>query len=313
MGSELKIALLFPGQGSQYPSMLKRLPEHPAIQDTLVEASDALRENIFEIDTEQALQKSRNVQLSVFISGVATARALASEGVLPSAAAGLSIGAYAAAVAVSSLSFVDGLKIVRTRGELVDQQFSSGYAMSAVVGLNERRVTQLIDKIAAQGHEVYLANINSPTQMVVSGADRDLTAMEELCQRSGARKVERLPITVPSHCRLLEHVAAQLESSFRTVKLVAPSAPYISNIRARALRDANLVADDLARNISHTVRWCDSVCILQELGMNTFIELSPGNVLTRLNAEILPDLRSYSIDENGFEFVLERVKSSLSS
>jgi malonate decarboxylase epsilon subunit len=289
-------AYLFPGQGAQTPGFLHRLPAHPVVKQTADEAAEALGIDLLKLDTAEALLSTRNVQLSVLVAGVAVTRALAYEGMRVDAAAGLSVGAFGAAVACGALGFADALALVKIRGECMEQAHLKGYGMAAIVGLDERQVTAILEQVGGAQTEVYLANINAPTQFVVSGADLALEAAMKLARERGARRAERIAVSTPSHSALLHSVSERLAAATRTVEFHTPQRPYVSNRRARVVRDAEGVREDLILNVENVVRWHDSVTVLYELGVRLFVEPPPGQALTRLAQEAFPMARAIAAE-----------------
>jgi malonate decarboxylase epsilon subunit len=295
----MTIAFLFPGQGAQSVGLLHHLSKHPEVTRTVDEAREVLGYEIAALDNAESLRSTAAVQQALLIAGVATARALVAEQVHPAAVAGMSIGAFGAAVACGTLSFADALSLVRLRGELMQAAFTNGYGLVAIVGLEESQVASLIEQISTAEAPVYISNINAPRQIVVAGADRALTLMIERTQNGGARRAERLSVSVPSHCPLLQPIAHRLIQEMGKLILRPPSVPYISNRGGRAVYDAEDIGQDLAISIAHPVRWYDTLEVLCELGTNLFIEMSPRNVSTRLIAELFPNVRAISIAEDG--------------
>lgn len=303
------IALLFPGQGAQTPGFLHQLPAHAAVRATLAEASAVLAEEVLHYDSETALRSTVAVQLGLLIAGVASSRALQAEGVTPSFAAGLSIGAYAAAVTCEVLDFSVALKLVRQRARLMEQAYPTGYGLAALVGLSELQVGALLDGLRAQGAAVYLANLNGARQIVVAGSDAALAELLAQARQAGARRAERLAVSVPSHCELLADAAQQLSEFAATLEFKPPRIPYISNRGGRALRSAAAVRDDLLQNIRYPVRWDDSVRLLAELGVDLFIEAPPGQVLTGLLGEALPESRALALANGGLARTVALVRA----
>lgn len=299
----MNVSYLFPGQGSQRPGMFGRLPKHPSVVSVLQEAEQVLNLNVAEMDSESSLQCPVNVQLSLLIAGVASARALAAQDVIPMAVAGLSVGAFAAAVACETLLFSDALIVVRERANMMSGAFPSGYGMAAVVGLTERRLSEIVFRLNSQEHPVYLSNINSPNQLLVSGSVESLARVEAAALSLGARKVERLAVNVPSHCPLFDKVADDLRASLNRVPKMNPKVPFIGNVRARPLRTAQQVCDDLALNVARGVRWHDSVSVLVELGTRIFVEAVPGSVLCRLSSEFFPQQRFIALEDSSPSFI----------
>ena len=297
----MSLACLFPGQGSQSPGMLHALPGHVAVTRTLQEASQILRQDVRDLDSPESLQSTVSVQLALLTAGVAVARALADEGVIPEAVAGLSVGAFAAAVHCGVLSFPDAIQLVRQRAELMQSLYPSGYGLSAIVGLTEPQVANLVAAAHSAETPVYVGNINAPRQIVIAGSDAGMSAVLQAAKQAGARKAERLQVAVPSHCPLLEPVAEALRATLKGLSLQQPRWIYVSNVGGRSLRNANAIAEDLANNISHSVRWHDATTVLEELGCRLFLEMPPGAVLTSLAKESLPEVRSLSLCLGGLK------------
>ena len=209
----MTVALLFPGQGAQSEGLLHHLPEHTEVTRTIKEASDVLGVDTAALDNAEALHSTVAVQPALLIAGVATARALMAEHVHPVAVAGMSIGAFGAAVACGTLSFADALPLVQLRGELMQAAFPSGYGLAFIEGLDEIRVGNLVEQIRTAESPVYISNINAPRQIVVAGSDAALAAVIARALQHGARRAEPLAVAVPSHCPLLQSVADRLEKA----------------------------------------------------------------------------------------------------
>jgi malonate decarboxylase epsilon subunit len=288
----MSVAFLFPGQGSQQSNMLHDLPDCAATTATLKEASMALARNVLELDSEGALHSTVSTQLALLIAGVAFGRALSAEDAIPNMVAGLSVGAFAAAVIAGSLDFGLALPLVQLRGELMEKLYPRGYGMAAIGGLDERQLTDLIAEVASQESPVFLANLNAPRQMVVSGAVVGLERLMEKARLAGASRSQRLKVSVPSHCRLLEPVAAELNRAMAGVKICPPKCVYVGNRGGRPLVDAISVHRDLAGNVAHAVRWHDSTTLMFELGARLFVELPPGRILANLAAASFPEARA---------------------
>jgi malonate decarboxylase epsilon subunit len=266
--------LVFPGQGAQQPGMLARLP-----RETLNEASDWLGEDVTQLDSAEALRSTRAVQLCLLIAGVAASRQLA---MAPDYVAGLSIGAYPAAVVAGALGFSDALHLVSLRGELMQQAYPQGYGMTAIIGLELALVEDLLAQVHSADAPVYLANINADNQVVIAGSDAAMKAVAELAKGCGAGLVKRLAVSVPSHCPLLEAPAQQLAEAFAKVPLQTPKVGYLSGSRARPLIKPEALRDDLAFNMCRIVDWRGTVQSAYERGVRLQIELPPGAVLTGL-------------------------------
>ena len=269
----------FPGQGAQQPGMLHALPEAPVVQACTEQASEVLGEDVRLLDSAEALQDTRAVQLCLLIAGVAAARLLCERGHRPDYVAGLSIGAYAAAVVAGALEFADAVRLVALRGELMQRAYPSGYGMTAILGLDQASVECLLAE--AEG-PVYLANINAETQLVIAGSDAAMAKVAERARALGAGAAKRLAMSVPSHCALLDEPARELAAAFAKVELREPQVRYLSSSSARLIRDPETLRDDLAMNMSCVVDWQATLVTAYERGVRLHLELPPGSVLTGL-------------------------------
>jgi malonate decarboxylase epsilon subunit len=295
----MTVAFLFPGQGSQSPGFLHHLPPHSEVTRTIREASAVLGLDIDALDNAKALHSTAAVQQALLIAGVATARALIAEQAHPAAVAGMSIGAFGAAVTCGTLSFAEALPLVRLRGELMERAFPTGFGLAAIEGLNEVQVEGIVERTRTEKLPVYISNINAPRQVVVAGSDLALDAVTAQARQQGARRADRLAVSVPSHCPLLQPVADRLAQAISGRTLRPPSLPYVSNRGGRALYDARDIGQDLAASIAHPVRWYDALEVLRELGAKVFIEMAPGQVSTHLVGELFADVRAVSIADQG--------------
>jgi len=307
----MSIAFLFPGQGSQRPGMLHELPAHPSVALTLDEASQLLGRDVRELDEEKVLESTVSTQVAIYVAGVAMARALAAEGALPSAVAGLSVGAYAAATACGALAFPDGLRLVHLRASLMEQQFTTGYGLAAIVGLDEEQVTALVAKATTEEFPVYVGNLNAPRQIVVAGALPGVDKVVELALATGCKKAERLAVKVPSHCPLLQGVADVLVDKLKTLEPGTVRAQYMTNRRARPTRVLDRIREDFATNIAHPVRWHDSTQVLVELGTTLFVEMNPGTVLSKLTAEAFPQVTSIAMASTPLDNAARQIRDAM--
>jgi malonate decarboxylase epsilon subunit len=308
----MTVAFLFPGQGSQSAGLLHQLPQHAEVTRTIREASDVLGLDPDSIDTAESLRSTAAVQTALLIAGVATARALMAERVHPAAVAGMSVGAFAAAVACGTLSFADALPLVRLRGELMQTAFPSGFGLAAIEGLNEAQVEGIVEGIRTEASPAYVSNINAPRQIVVAGSDAALDAVIARARQGGARRAERLAVSVPSHCMLVQPVAERLAEAMAGLTLRPPSVLYVSNRGGRPVYNAEGIRRDLVTGIANPVRWYDTLEVLRELGAKVFIEMAPGHVSTHLVAELFPEVRAVSIAEHGLGYaeVVARERTS---
>lgn len=299
----MTVALLCPGQGAHAPGLLHRLPVDAEVARTLDAAAAALGADPLALDAPEALRSTVAVQLATVIAGVAAGRALAARGVEAEGFAGLSVGAYTAAVLAGAMELGDALRVVRLRAERMQAAYPRGFGLAAIVGLDERAVARVVAAATTSAAPVYLANLNGPTQMVVAGADAGLERAIAGAAAAGAQRAERLPVAVPSHCELLRPVGAALEEALRAIPLARPRGAYVTNLRARATFDPGAIREDLALNVQHPVRWHDVTTLLFERGARLLVEVAPGRVLTALAESAFPEARAVAVDETPLDTI----------
>ena len=295
-------AWIFPGQGSQKVGMGRAWAERfPAARAAFEEAGEALGIDLAALcwrGPEEELQLTANTQPAILAVSVAIARALASLGFAPQAVAGHSLGEYSAHVAAGTLSLADAVRLVRRRGELMQEAVPVGVgAMAAVIGLDAAEAAALA--AAAAGDEVCaVANFNSPVQAVLSGHRGAIERAMAMARERGAKRALPLPVSAPFHCALMAPARAGLAPELAAVAFAAPRLPVVVNIDARAVRDAAAARDALVRQIDGPVRWVESVRRLwDELGVRRFVEVGPGNVLAGLVRRIEPEAETISLAE----------------
>lgn len=289
----MKILFTFPGQGNQHPGMLAAIPDR---QNIMAEARAVLGDEVDILDSAAALQHTRAVQLCLLITGVAWARELQRQGVNPDMVSGLSIGAFPAAVIADALDFADALRLVALRGDLMEQAYPHGYGLTAIMGLTLDGVEKLI-----ADSELYIANLNAETQIVIAGRDEEMARVAQLALKAGASKAQRLAVSVPSHCALLDKPAAELAKAFSAITLKRPRCAYLSGSTARVLWDPRKIADDLALNMARTVRWQEAMVAADEREARLAIEMPPGGVLTCLTRQAGWQGESISLERSGME------------
>jgi malonate decarboxylase epsilon subunit len=268
------------------------------------EATEVLGRDVLELDTPEALGSTVAAQIALLIVGATVARVLVEEGGGADFVAGHSVGAFAAAVAAGTLAYPDALRLVDLRGRAMREAYPRGYGTGVVVGLDERTVSRLAAECCTPEAPVYAANVNAPLQVSVAGTDDALERVLALARERGARRARRLAVPVPSHTPLMAPVAAELERSLADVPLETPRVPYLSNVGGRALRGPEEIREDLARSVERPVRWHDATSLLFELGGRLFVELPPGDVLSRLAADAFPEVRCVAVGESDLDSTL---------
>ena len=300
MSSDLRIAFLFPGQGSQRPGMLAHLRATRIGTNTLAEAAEVLAEDACAFDSAEAQRGTRATQLGLLIAGVASARLLAEQNIEADFVAGHSVGAFAAAVHAQALRFDDALRLVELRGRLLAQAYPSSYGMAAIAGVPERTLQTWIEAARARGAVLYLANRNAARQFTVSGTESDLETLIAHARAHGASNALRLAVAAPSHSPLMDAVAEQMRIALHGTTYVADArVPFATNRRARLETDSAAIGNDLASGVAHPVLWHEIVCALYERGVRTFIEMAPGKVLGNLVKSAFDDVHVFALDSAG--------------
>lgn len=292
----MPVAVLFPGQGAQYPGMLGDLP--PGVgPEVLAEACDVLGAHAPDLDPAGDPASTERTQLSLLITEVAWYRAVTAEGLSADAVAGHSIGLWSAAVAAGSLAFGDAVGLVRLRARAMAACTPPRSGMVAVVGLREHAVERLCADVRARGGRVWLSTANTGQQFAVSGVDPDLDELGRAAARAGATRVRRLAVTVASHCPLMADARAAVERALDRVELRRPEIPVGGNVSGQTVFTAQALRRELALGVEVPVRWSQSVHILAERGVRTWWQTPPGHVLARLTGDILPGV--HAVDTTG--------------
>lgn len=298
----MNTAFLFPGQGSQEIGMLHNLPNDKIVSDTLCEASEILKEDVLTFDTEEKLSSTRFVQLALLIYGTAFSRFLKNNGVFPHITAGHSIGSFTAAVLSNALDFSDALKLVSLRGELMENSYPIGYGMGVILGLSEPSVATIIKEL--YNEQIYIANINTHNQIVVSGSTSGINSAFDMAKSIGCESTKILKVSVPSHCKLLNNVSKELFKELNNVNINRPSIPYVGNYTSRVILNKSEILEELYKGVCNPVLWYDSCTLMYELGTRLFIEIGPGQVLTNINNKLFPECRSISMTHTNIESAL---------
>lgn len=300
--SQEKIAFVFPGQGSQKVGMGKDWAETSEVsRRTFEEADDALGMSLTKLcweGPEEKLNLTANTQPALLATSVAILRAVREAGKAPDVVAGHSLGEYSALVAAEVLSFADALRLVRLRGQLMQEAVPVGLgAMAAILGLDTPDVAALAEEAA--GDEVCeLANLNSEGQTVLAGHQAAVERAVELAKEKGARKAVLLSVSAPFHSSLMSPAREGLTPHLEATEFRAPAVPVVTNVDARPVSDGAAARDAVIRQVDSTVRWTESVAWMAEQGgVVAFAEVGPGKVLTGLNRRIARGTRCFSVAE----------------
>lgn len=297
-----KFALLFPGQGSQSVGMLSELAsESEVIENTFAEASDALGYDLWDLvqnGDDSELNKTSVTQPALLTSGVAIWRLWKEKGGAdPSYLAGHSLGEYTALVVAGVLPLSAGVRLVKSRGEFMQQAVPSGVgAMAAIIGLGNAAVEQAC-KEAAQGEVVSAVNYNAPGQVVIAGLKPAVDRAIVACKEAGAKRALPLAVSVPSHCALMESAAEKLKVELESIEFKAPQIAVINNVDARDESEATAIKEALVRQLYSPVQWVACVEALVNHGVESAYECGPGKVLSGLTKRIAKQLPCHSLQD----------------
>ena len=299
--ADARLAFCFPGQGSQAVGMGRAFHEaSPVARAVFEEASDALGVDVAKLcfeGPESELQLTANTQPTVLTVSVAGARLLAERGLEPAVVGGHSLGEYSALVAAGALVFGDAVRIVRRRGELMQDAVPVGTGgMAAILGA-ELSLVEQICREAAQGDVLDVANINSPGQIVVAGHRTAVERAVAVAASHGVKRTVLLPVSAPFHCRLMAPAAERLGAELDGVRAADPRLPVVRNVDAELTTRAADVQPFLIRQVTSPVRWTDCVGRMAREGCRTFLEVGPGKVLTGLLKRIDGSLTGIAVED----------------
>lgn len=307
------LAFVFPGQGSQSVGMMADLAEaYPQVKQTYEQASDALGVDLWQLvqnGPADELNQTHRTQPAMLAAGVAMWRVWCEQSdIRPSWMAGHSLGEYSALVCSGAISFADGIKLVAERGGLMQQAVPEGVgAMAAVIGLEDHEVVKACHDSA--GDEVVSAvNFNAPGQVVIAGHAAAVDRAIEAAKAMGAKRALKLPVSVPSHCALMESAAEQLAQRLEDVEIAIPNVTLIHNVDVAAHSAAEVIRNALREQLFKPVRWVDSIRFMHDQGVTQYVECGPGKVLMGLNKRIVKDAVHLTMyDQKTLNKVLEQL------
>ncbi|WP_375739634.1 ACP S-malonyltransferase [Pseudomonas boanensis] len=295
------LAFVFPGQGSQSLGMLaEQGAQQQLVLDTFAEASEALGYDLWALTQqgpEEQLNQTDKTQPAILTASIALWRLwLAEGGKRPAFVAGHSLGEYSALVAAGSLAFVDAVKLVERRGQLMQQAVPAGQGgMAAILGLEDADVLAACAE-ASQGEVVSAVNFNAPGQVVIAGAAAAVGRAVEACKARGAKRAMPLPVSVPSHCALMKPAAERFAEAVEAVAWQAPQIPLVQNVSAAVVGDLEVLKRDLLAQLYSPVRWVESMVCLSGNGVADLVECGPGKVLSGLNKRCVKGVNTHNLD-----------------
>ncbi len=307
------LAFVFPGQGSQSVGMLTDLAaRYPEVKHIFERASDALGKDLWALvakGSEEELNQTHNTQPAMLAAGVAVWEVWCKHSaVRPAWLAGHSLGEYTALVCSEAMAFEDGIKLVAARGRLMQEAVPLGVgAMAAILGLEDHQVVKVCSD-AAEGEVVSAVNFNSPGQVVIAGNVAAVERAMQVAKEAGAKRALLLPVSVPSHCALMEPAAQKLDDQLQATAIDTPKMTLIHNVDVASHSAPEVIRNALKEQLYKPVRWADSVKFMHDQGVTCFVECGPSKVLVGLNKRIVKDAVHLSIyDPESLNTVLEQL------
>jgi [acyl-carrier-protein] S-malonyltransferase len=295
----MKAAFVFPGQGSQNVGMGKDIYEHyPVAREVFREASDALGYDVADLcfnGPVEELNRTFRTQPCILTVSSALNSVLKERGIQPSVVAGHSLGEYSALVAAEVISLKESVSLTEKRGRFMQEAVPEGKGlMAAILGLEREKVDEICNSLIS-GYAA-AANYNCPGQIVIAGEKTAVEEAVELCKSAGAKRAIALAVSVPSHCRLMTGASERLGELLGPMELKDPSIPLVNNADAKFLETAEEIKPSLIRQLNSPLLWEDSIKAIYASGIETFIEVGPGKVLTGLIKRIVPEAKILSAD-----------------
>jgi len=297
-----KIAWVFPGQGSQYVGMGQEVTEaYPEAREVFEKADEVLGFSLTQLcmhGEEAELRKTENTQPAILTTSIALLRVLRRKEVPVDFVAGHSLGEFSALVAAEALQLEEAVRLVRIRGKLMEEAVPAGKgAMAAVLGMDQPVLAEICEQVSAAGQPVDLANLNCPGQIVISGTRQ---GVEDACRRAreaGARRTMMLEVSGPFHSRLMQPAADKFRKVLDEVNLSEAQVPVVANVTALPVQDPGEIRELLYRQVASPVRWEESIRWLLSQGVETFVEIGPGSVLSGLIRKVDRKVQTFQVEK----------------
>lgn len=298
----MKIAFVFPGQGSQKVGMLQDLyKEFPVVKQRFDEADDALGFSLTQLcfnGPDEDLMQTYNTQPAILTASVACYEVLKEKGILPDIVAGHSLGEYSALVAAGALAFTDAVQIVRKRGQYMQEAVPFGEgAMAAIIALAREKVVEICVAVSEESGPVQAVNFNCPGQIVIAGAAKAVELAAEKMKEAGAKRAIMLHVSAPFHSVLMEPAALRLAAELDTITVHDAKIPVVANITGKIEQDGDAIKAALVKQAASPVLWEDCVAGIVDFGAESFVEVGPGKVLTGFTKKINKTVHNENVED----------------
>lgn len=309
-----KTAFVFPGQGSQAVGMGKELCDlYPVAKAVFEEADSALGFSITDLcfgGPEEELRKTYNTQPAILTVSVACQRVLAEKGLVPAIVAGHSLGEYSALIAAGALQFADAVRLVRKRGQLMQEAVPLGQgSMAAVLGLERETIIAICKEVEAKSGPVQAVNFNCPGQVVIAGAAAAVDAAVEALKAAGAKRAIPLPVSAPFHSTLMKPAADKLAGELAKITVADAKIPVVANVNGQIITGGDAIKESLVKQAASPVLWEDCIAAITAFGAGDFVEVGPGKVLTGFTKKIAKDANTLNVeDESSLQKTLDYFK-----